>query len=226
MYMHVIVARLNWGTSDARSNAPQLTSCNYFVGLWPSFIIILPYDHLHPSHSQHLPTKTLVAKHWPTNTCTHPYMWTPMSEYPWNPGILYASWDGSKVHNPIYMSLDVDPYVRVSVKSWYTLLSWDSPKVSPRTCPYVWTYFMKSWYMYTVHIPRWPHIYPWAMLAPDSSLGCPDGQDLDLEYVATSLHPMATFKPPWKKDKDMMYSCTLKQPWTSACASCNCIHHK
>ena len=48
-YFTVIVARLNWG---AWSNAPQLTSYNYFVCPWSSFLISQPYDHLHPSHSQ------------------------------------------------------------------------------------------------------------------------------------------------------------------------------
>ena len=57
--IHVIVARLNWGARDAWSNAPQLTSCNYFVGPWCPFIIGLPYDHLHS-------WQTLIAKQRPT----------------------------------------------------------------------------------------------------------------------------------------------------------------
>ena len=69
--VHVIVARLNWDAWDAWSNAPQLTSCNYFVGQW------LPFHHwptlwspiyTHPTAGS-VPIKTLVAKQRPTDNC-------------------------------------------------------------------------------------------------------------------------------------------------------------
>ena len=64
---YVIVARLNCG---AWSNAPQLTSCNYFVGSWPPFIIGLPHDHLHPSCSR--PIKCwLLSNSQQVHMCTH-----------------------------------------------------------------------------------------------------------------------------------------------------------
>ena len=53
---------INWGAWDVWSSAPQLMSCNWFVC---PFIIRLPYDHLHLSHSW----KTLVARQLQTNVC-------------------------------------------------------------------------------------------------------------------------------------------------------------
>ena len=52
-----------------RCNAPQLRSCNYFVGPWPPFITGLLYDHPWASCSR----QTLVARPWPTTTCTCKY---------------------------------------------------------------------------------------------------------------------------------------------------------
>ena len=60
------------------SHAPQLRSCNYFVGPWPPLIISLPYDHPHPLVASNLPIITLVARRWPTNSNALS-MWSPCS---------------------------------------------------------------------------------------------------------------------------------------------------
>ena len=78
--LHTHTQDLNWGAWDAWSNAPQLRSCNYFVGPWPPFIIRLPYDHPHLSGSRQFAYKTLVARQRPTKgfilccCCCHVYV--------------------------------------------------------------------------------------------------------------------------------------------------------
>ena len=49
---HSQIVVTNWGARDAWSSAPQLMSCNWFVGSWPLFIIDQLYDDLPPSRSR------------------------------------------------------------------------------------------------------------------------------------------------------------------------------
>ena len=62
-----------WGAQDVWSSAPQLMSCDWFVGSWPPFITGLLYDDPPPSRSQQIAYKTLVARQLPTNTRVHTY---------------------------------------------------------------------------------------------------------------------------------------------------------
>ena len=50
---------LNWGALDAWLSAPQLMSCNWFIGSWPLFITVLLYDDPPPSCSQQIAYKNL-----------------------------------------------------------------------------------------------------------------------------------------------------------------------
>ena len=62
---------INWSVCDARSNGPQLMSCNYFVGPWPLSSSAYPMiTYIHPV-AGNLPIKTLVARQLPPPPHTH-----------------------------------------------------------------------------------------------------------------------------------------------------------